>query len=112
MPYPTFEKQIRDLLDKAEMCRVFFDLLPIGCVLADMNGKLLYVNDAYAKILERTTVELIGHSYGEFTPKIYQETGDDTQQMNDMLNGLLVARLKNRITARTGRSSSSDVTCD
>lgn len=53
--------------------RLLFDNSPIGLALCRMDGTLVYVNPAYARILGRTPEETLHLSYWDVTPPQYAE---------------------------------------
>jgi len=53
--------------------RILFDQSIIGLALARMDGQLVDVNEAYAKIIGRTVEETLKLTYWELTPKKYAE---------------------------------------
>ncbi|GEM_PF-3938043 len=70
-------KQVKEKLQKSyEYNRLLFNSSPIGLALCRMDGSLVDVNPAYAKILSRTIDETLKLSYWDITPKKYadQET--------------------------------------
>ncbi len=62
--------------------RLLFEQSPVGLVLCDMEGRLLDVNPAYARILGRNIDEVLRLSYWDITPESYRE---QEQQMLDEL---------------------------
>lgn len=62
----------RDALRESEAYnRMLFDRSPIGLALAQLDGKLLDVNSAYADIIGRTIDETLNLSYWDITPEKY-----------------------------------------
>jgi PAS domain S-box-containing protein len=49
-----------------------FEALPLGLAICDMEGKLTYVNPAYAEILGYTVLETLQLTYWEITPIDYE----------------------------------------
>jgi acetylserotonin N-methyltransferase len=69
--------------DLAKMYYAFFENTRIGCVLSEMNGRLVLVNKVYANIHGRSVDETLRLSYKEFTPERYQ--ADDQRQILELL---------------------------
>lgn len=68
----------------AQMYYAFFENTRIGCVLAEMDGRFVLVNKAYADILGLSVNKTLGRSYEEFTPKEYLAA--DKKQMQELRN--------------------------
>ncbi len=49
------------------------EVLPIGLAICDMDGRLTYVNPAYASIIGHTIKEAVELTYWQVTPKEYEE---------------------------------------
>ena len=62
-----------DLQESERYNRMLFDSSPIGLALCRMDGSLIDVNEAYAKIIGRTVAETLKFSYWDMTPKKYAE---------------------------------------
>lgn len=56
-----------------EYYRTLLERLPVGLVLSDMTGKLVFANDAYATMIGRTVPQTLGLSYWDLTPEEYRE---------------------------------------
>jgi PAS domain S-box-containing protein len=70
----TERKKIEnDLIDSEEHNRNLFNQSTIGLVLADMNGTLIKVNEAYTRIIGYTPEEAKQITYWEITPPEYLE---------------------------------------
>ena len=61
---------------------LLFEALPIGLAICDMEGKLTYVNPAFAEILGYSVPETLELSYWEITPIEFE------QQEQEQLNSL------------------------
>lgn len=61
----------KELADSEEYNRLLFNESTIGLALSTMDGKLVDVNPAYAKIIGRTVDETIKLTYWELTPEKY-----------------------------------------
>ena len=61
------------LIDSLEYNRTLFDQSVIGLVLTTMEGKLVDVNSAFAKIIGRTIEETLTLTYWDITPENYAE---------------------------------------
>ncbi len=61
----------RALLESERYNRSLFQESPIGLALARMDGKLVDINPAYAKIIGRTIEETLELSYWDITPEKY-----------------------------------------
>ncbi|MCA9398664.1 MAG: PAS domain S-box protein, partial [Candidatus Omnitrophica bacterium] len=66
------EKVQEKLEQSEEYNRMLFELAPMGLALCTMEGKLVDLNPAYAKIIGRTVDETLGLTYWEITPKKYE----------------------------------------
>ncbi|GET44174.1 PAS domain-containing sensor histidine kinase [Microseira wollei] len=53
--------------------RYLLDRCPIGLALCRLDGKLVYINPAYAAIIGRTVEETLNLSYWDITPEKYAE---------------------------------------
>jgi PAS domain S-box-containing protein len=62
--------------------RQLFDLSPIGLVLCKMDGELVDLNPAYARILGRSIEELLGLTYWQITPEKY--TDQEIEQLKQL----------------------------
>ncbi len=62
--------------------RLLFNSSPIGLALWKMDGTLVDVNPAYAKILGRTVEETLKLTYWDITPKKYEE--QEKQQLKSL----------------------------
>jgi len=70
----TERKQAEQELRESEMYnRMLFEQSVIGLALADLNGKLVDVNPAFAQIIGRTIDETEKLTYWDITPKKYAE---------------------------------------
>ncbi len=54
-----------------EYQRSLFEKLPVGLALCRLNGELVYVNEAFSKLLGRTTREVLQLTYWDITPESY-----------------------------------------
>jgi len=73
----------KDILEKIEQYnRMLFELSPIGLALCRMDGSLVDVNEAYAKIIERTVEETLTLTYWDITPKEYAQ--QEQQQIESL----------------------------
>ena len=61
------------LRQSEEYNRLLFELSPIGLALCHMDGTLVAVNSAYAKIIGRSVEEALQLSPGDITPTKYEE---------------------------------------
>ncbi|PTN34337.1 LytS/YhcK type 5TM receptor domain-containing protein [Desulfonatronum sp. SC1] len=62
------EEQVRD---EKKYSRTLFDESPIGLALCRMDGSLVDVNPAYARIIGRTVEETLSLTYWDITPEEY-----------------------------------------
>jgi diguanylate cyclase (GGDEF)-like protein/PAS domain S-box-containing protein len=62
-----------ELQESKKYNRTLFDSSPVGLALAKMDGTLVDVNYAYAKIIGRTVEEAMGMNYWDVTPTSYFE---------------------------------------
>ncbi len=53
--------------------RMLFETLPIGLAVCDMEGRLFYVNQAYASIIGYSIKEVLNLTYWEITPTEFDE---------------------------------------
>lgn len=68
----TERKRMEEALRNSEKYnRQLFERSPIGLAVCRMDGKLVDVNEAYAKILGRTVAETLPLSYFDVTPEKY-----------------------------------------
>ena len=65
--------------------RALFNQSPIGLALTTMDGQLVDINDAFAKIIGRTIEETLQLSYWDITPEKYME---QEQQKLDSLKSI------------------------
>ena len=63
--------------------RILFEHSPIGVALCRMNGELVEVNPAFAKIIGRTVEETLQLSYWDVTPKVYINAEQQQLQILD-----------------------------
>lgn len=82
------EKKERDITDKIlleseKYNRLLFKQSPIGLALAKMDGKLIDINTAFAKIIGYSIEEALKLTYWDITPKKYIE--QEREQL-DLLN--------------------------
>ncbi|WP_152555016.1 ATP-binding protein [Desulfonatronum thiodismutans] len=63
------EEQVRD---EKKYSRTLFDESPIGLALCRMDGSLVDVNPAYARIIGRTVDETLSLTYWDMTPEEYE----------------------------------------
>ncbi|MEE9376899.1 MAG: PAS domain S-box protein [Candidatus Lokiarchaeia archaeon] len=70
----TERKKVEEALKESEIFnRLLVDTLPIGLALCHMDGSLIDVNPAYAKILGRSIEETLKLTYWDITPKKYNK---------------------------------------
>ncbi len=69
--YKEKETQKKELQKSEEYNRLLFNTSPVGLALCKMDGSLLDINPAYAKILGRTIEETLKLTYWDITPKKY-----------------------------------------
>ncbi|MCA9405474.1 MAG: PAS domain S-box protein, partial [Candidatus Omnitrophica bacterium] len=63
------QEKVQEKLEQSEEYnRMLFELAPMGLALCTMEGKLVDLNPAYAKIIGRTVDETLGLTYWEITP--------------------------------------------
>jgi nitrogen fixation negative regulator NifL len=68
----TRRKRMEEALQKSQRYnRRLFELSPLGLALCRMDGTLVDINEAYARILGRTMAETLSLSYWDITPKQY-----------------------------------------
>ncbi len=53
--------------------RLLFEALPIGLAICDMDGRLAYVNEAYASMIGYSVEEALDLTYWQVTPKDYEK---------------------------------------
>lgn len=105
-----------------------FEQSPIGLILSKMDGSLVQVNSAYAKIIGRTVEETLQLSYWQITPQKYREYEQEQLKLLEatgqygpiekeyihMQGHLVPVRLSGRIVERNGErflwSSVEDIT--
>ena len=76
-------KQTEDTLHKSRQYhRMLFEYAPIGLMLCRMNGELVDVNAAYARIIGRSVEETLQLTNGDITPRDY---GEVEQRQLEML---------------------------
>lgn len=75
-------KSEEGLLESEEYNRNLFELSPTGLALCRMDGSLVDVNEAYAKIIGRTVEETLKLSYWDITPEKYAE--QEQQQLHSL----------------------------
>src|SRR5262249_17918233 len=68
-----------DFWFQAEMCSAFFEQAETGFAISDMDGRLLLVNEAYARILDRTVADTLRLNYKDITPRNYAK--EDAEQI-------------------------------
>ncbi len=76
------EKMTENLRASEQYNRKLFEQSPVGLALCRMDGTLVDVNAAYAKIIGRTTIEALQLTYWQITPDKYK------QQEADLLDSL------------------------
>jgi acetylserotonin O-methyltransferase len=64
---------------EAEMYWAFFEQADMGFVIADMDGRFLLVNEAFARILDRTVADTLRLNYKDITPRNYAK--EDAEQI-------------------------------
>ncbi len=70
----TERKKTQEALKETERFnRLLVDTLPIGLALCRMDGSLIDVNPAYAKIIGRSKEETLNLTYWDITPKKYNK---------------------------------------
>jgi acetylserotonin O-methyltransferase len=69
---------------EAEMYAAFFEHADVGFVIADVSGRFLLVNEAFAKILGRTVSETLQMNYRHLTPEDYAE--EDAEQIKILMD--------------------------
>lgn len=67
------ETQKIELQKSEDYNRFLFNTSPIGLALSNMDGSLVDINPAFAKIIGRTIRETLNLSYWEITPKKYAD---------------------------------------
>jgi len=67
------KKSESDIIESVRYNRLLFELSPIGLALCRMNGSLVDINPAYAKIIGRSVKEALQLSYWDITPLEYAE---------------------------------------
>ncbi|KAF0111977.1 MAG: integral membrane sensor signal transduction histidine kinase [Chloroflexi bacterium] len=79
----TERKQAEEKLRTSEAYnRLLFETSPIGLALCRMDGSLVDVNPAYAKILGRTVEETLKLSYWDITPEKYAQ--QEAEQLKNL----------------------------
>jgi PAS domain S-box-containing protein len=80
----AIEKELNErvLRDSQEYQRKLFDASPIGLALCRLNGELVDVNPAYARIIGRTVEDTLTKTYWEITPDKYAE--DEQRQLESL----------------------------
>ncbi len=58
--------------------RALFEQSPVGQSLCRLDGVLVDVNQAYAKILGRSATQLVGQPFLQFTPQAYHRQGKES----------------------------------
>jgi len=67
------ENYEKELKKERDYNRLLFEKSLIGLALCKMDGKLIDVNEAYAKIIGRTVEETLNLTYWQITPEEYRE---------------------------------------
>lgn len=81
--YIDKRKQIEEILRNSESkFRDLVELSPIGLALCKMDGQLVSVNPAYAKIIGHSVDDALKLSYWDVTPESYAE--DEKRQMDEI----------------------------
>jgi PAS domain S-box-containing protein len=65
-----------------DLCRAFFEQVPIGFVVARFDGRFLLVNEAFAAIHGHTVDETLKLRYQNITPSKYEDA--DREQMSQL----------------------------
>lgn len=78
------EKYENELKKERDYNRLLFEKLPMGLVLCKMDGTLVDVNEAYAKIIGRTVEETFKLTYWDITPQEYRE--QELKQLESLRN--------------------------
>lgn len=76
------KKMEEQLQESKEHLRELIEESPIGLALCKMDGSLVQVNSAYAKILGRTIAETLQLSYWDITPEKY--AADEKRQLDHL----------------------------
>jgi PAS domain S-box-containing protein len=71
------------LTQSNEYNRTLFESSPVGLVLCRIDGSLIDVNDAYARIIGRTVDETLKLTYWEITPENYAD--QEAQQLESLM---------------------------
>ena len=74
----------RSVRESEQYHRMLFEQSRIGLVLCRMNGELVDVNPAYARIIGRSVEETLGLTYWDITPEKYAE--DEQRQLESLNN--------------------------
>lgn len=74
----------RHVQDSEHYHRMLFERSPIGLALCRMNGDLVDINLAYARIMGRTIEETLELTYWDITPEKY--AADEQQQLENLKN--------------------------
>ena len=69
---------------EAEMYSTFFERTNVGFVIADLDGKFLLVNKAFADIIDLTVPETLQRNYKTLTPSDYAE--EDAEQIRILMD--------------------------
>lgn len=67
------ENYEKELKKERDYNRLLFEKLSIGLALCKMDGTLIDVNEAYAKMIGRTVEETLNLTYWQITPEEYRE---------------------------------------
>ena len=78
----TLVEQARQLQESEQYNRKLFEQSSIGLVLCRMDGGLVDVNPAFARIIGRTIEETLALSYWDITPETY--AADEQQQLETL----------------------------
>jgi len=67
------EPLLKELEQNREYNRILFERSPIGLALTDMNGNMVDINHAYAKLIGRSVEDTFSLSYWDITPEKYAD---------------------------------------
>jgi acetylserotonin N-methyltransferase len=81
-PIPLREIRSMSFVELAQLYHAFFESTRLGCVLSELDGRFVLVNQAYANIHGRNIRQTLRLSYKEFTPDKYRV--DDIKQIAEL----------------------------
>lgn len=84
------KQTVEKLHESEHYNRMLFEQSPIGLMLCRMNGELVDINLAYARIIGMTIKEALQLSYWDITPIKYAE--DEQRQMDSLAHILEKSR--------------------